>query len=179
MADLPRVYVDACCFIDMVKTEVGAQIESDREHDVWHLKRLLEANRDREVEIYTSTITIAECQHVGDEDVTEAVKARFSALLMSGQYVRLVEVTPFIAQDARDLRWVRNVALRGADSIHVASALDRRCGEFLSTNGRFARVDKYSGVLSNLGLNVRRARNTILLPSKYRQLRLGDQSNGH
>lgn len=98
---------------------------------------------------------------------------------MSGQYVRLVEVTPFIAQDARDLRWVRNVALRGADSVHVASALDRKCGEFLSSNGRFSKVDKYSGMLSNLGLTVRQARDTILLPSKYRQLRLGDQSNGH
>lgn len=181
MADLPRVYVDACCFIDMVKTGVGAtRIESDREHDVWHLKRLLEANRDREMEIYTSTLTIAECQHAGDgDDVSSAVKERFSALLMSGQYVRLVEVTPFIAQDARDLRWVRNVALKGADSVHVASALDRKCGEFLTTNGRFKRVDTYSGELTTLGLAVRRARETQLLPSKYRQLRLEDQANGH
>jgi predicted nucleic acid-binding protein len=179
MADLPRIYVDACCFIDMVKTDVGATIESDREHDVWHLKRLLEANRDKEIEVYTSTLSIAECQHVGEENVTDAVKARFSALLMSGQYVRLVEVTPFIAQDARDLRWTRNIALRGADSVHVASAIDRRCGEFLTSNGRFDRVDKFSGQLSNLGVTVRRGRDTQLLPSKYRQLKLEDQANGH
>lgn len=179
MADLPRVYVDACCFIDMVKTEVEAKIESDRELDVWHLKRLLEANRDKEIEVYTSTLTIAECQHVGDEDVTDAVKARFSALLMSGQYVRLVEVTPFIGQDARDLRWARKIALRGADSVHVASALDRRCGEFLTSNGRFGRIDKFSGQISILGLIVRRGRDTELLPQKYRQLNLEDKSNAH
>lgn len=179
MADLPRIYVDACCFIDMVKTEVGAKIESDREIDVWHLKRILEANRDNEVEVYTSTLSIAECQHVGEEDVSDAVKQRFSGLLMSGQYVRLVELTPFIAQDARDLRWTRNIALKGADSVHVSSALDRRCGEFLTSNGRFEKVDRYSGALSKIGLHVRRGKETQLLPSKYRQLNLEDRNNGH
>lgn len=179
MADLPRIYVDACCFIDMVKTDVGAKIESDRELDVWHLKRLLEANRDKEVEIYTSTLSIAECQHVGEEDVSDAVKGRFSALLMSGQYVRLVELTPFIAQNARDLRWTKEIALRGADSVHVASALDRRCGEFLTSNGRFDRVERHSGALSNHGMSVRRGRQTQMLPSKYRQLNLEGNGNAH
>lgn len=170
MGDLPRIYIDACCFIDMVKTSVAAKIESDRERDVWHLKRILEANRDREVEVYTSVLSIAECQHVGEETVTAEVKAQFNALLMSGQYARLVQVTPFIAQDARDLRWNRNVNLRGADAIHLASALDRKCAEFLTTNGRFEKVDKFSGQLSQSGLAVLRGRDTKLLPSKYRQI---------
>src|SRR5262249_7650853 len=123
MADVRKTYVDSCCFIEMVKTKLGKTLTQERELDVWFLKRLLEANRDKEVEIYTSTLTIAECSHGGDGDISPTVKSEFDRLLMSGQYVRLVQMTPFIAVDARDLRWTHGIALRGADSVHIASAL--------------------------------------------------------
>lgn len=173
MADLPRIYIDACCFIDMVKTHVGASVESDRELDVWYLKRILEANRDREVEVFTSTLTLAECQHAGDgNSISETVRTEFSRLLMSGQYVRLVELTPFIGEEARDLRWKHEIALRGADSVHVASALEMGCGEFFSSDKRLERVSRYSERLSRQGLAVMHGRETKLLPSRYRQLKL-------
>jgi hypothetical protein len=66
MAEARRVYIDSCCFIDMVKVKLGKVLNSDRELDVWHLKHLLEAHRDKEVELFTSTLTIAECSHGGD-----------------------------------------------------------------------------------------------------------------
>ena len=113
MADAQRIYIDSCCFIDMVKTKVGKKLVSDREMDVWFLKRLLEANRDGEVHCFTSTFSIAECSHDGDGKVTDTVKSEFNRLLMSGQYIRLVQMTPFIAQDARDLRWNHNLGIRG------------------------------------------------------------------
>ena len=100
MADRRKVYIDSCCFIDMVKTAVGTTLAGDRVSDVWHLKRLLEANRDKEVEVFTSTLTIAECTHVGDHRPSDKVMAVFSDLLSSGQYVTLVQVTPFMAEDA-------------------------------------------------------------------------------
>jgi hypothetical protein len=118
MAGERKSYLDACCFIDMVRTKIGKILTKDRETDVWFLKRLLEANRDGEVEIYTSTLTIAECSHGGDGDISPTVKSELNRLLMSGQYVRLVQMTPFIAVDARDLRWNHGIALKGADSIH-------------------------------------------------------------
>src|SRR4051812_11048096 len=90
MADLARVYIDSCCFIDMVKVSIGTALVADREKNVWYLKRLLEANRDREVEIFTSAITIAECTHAGEEKIKDSVKSQFARLLTSGQYVRLV-----------------------------------------------------------------------------------------
>lgn len=62
-----------------------------------------------EVHLFTSTLTIAECRHVGDTVLTEEVKSRFNRLLMSGQYLRLVQMTPFIASDARDLHWVHGI----------------------------------------------------------------------
>jgi predicted nucleic acid-binding protein len=175
MADVARIYIDACCFIDMVKTKVGKALASDRENDVWFMKRLLEANRDKEVEIFTSTLTLAECSHAGDEDISAAVKAAFSNFLLSGQYVRLVQTTPFIGEEARDLRWRHGIRLKGADAIHVASALDRKCVEFLTTNGRLARLTTHQTVLAKLGLNVRSGRETQCLPDKYRQLALDDE----
>ena len=88
MADRVRIYIDSACFIDMVKTHLGKQLETDREKDVWFLKRLFEASRDRELELFASVLSIAECQHAGDGDISEPAKARFDRLLMSGQYIR-------------------------------------------------------------------------------------------
>jgi hypothetical protein len=177
MANARKSYIDACCFIDMVKTKIGKILTKDKEKDVWFLKRLLEANRDKEIEIYTSTLTIAECSHGGDGDIGPTVKSEFNRLLMSGQYVRLVQMTPFIAQDARDLRWNHGIALRGADSIHVSSALAMKCEEFLSTNGRLVRVGQHGATLAKLGLQVRNGRDTQCLPEKYKQLVFNDGKN--
>ena len=175
MSDARKVYADACCFIDMVKTQIGKTLVKDRELDVWHIKRLLEAHRDKEIEIYTSTLSIAECSHGGDGDISATVKSEFTRLLMSGQYVRLVQLTPFIAVDARDLRWVHDLALRGADAIYVASALAMKCEEFLSSNGRLTRLSQHDAALARLGLHVRNGRDTQCLPEKYRQLTLAEE----
>ena len=175
MVDFRRIYIDSCGFIDMVKTNIGTSLKIEREHDVWFLKRLLEASRDKEIEAYTSTITIAECSHVGDGDISESVKAAFSSLLTSGQYVRLVQTTPFIGMDARDLRWKNGIALKGADAIHVASALDRKCEELLTSDSRLLRLNKHKEALSKFGLEVKSARDTLCLPDKYRQLSLDEE----
>jgi predicted nucleic acid-binding protein len=172
MADLCRSYIDSCCYIDMVKTEVGKALLEPRERNVWFLKRLLEAHRDREVDPFTSTLTIAECSHGGDGDISKTVKSAFTRLLMSGQYVKLVQLTPFIAVDARDLRWNHGLTLRGADAVHVASALAMKCVEFLTSDSRFDRLNQLSGALSKIGLAVRNGRDTTCLPSKYRQEKL-------
>jgi predicted nucleic acid-binding protein len=159
---------------------LGKPTETDREADVWFLKRLLEANRDGEVHLFTSTLTIAECRHVGDKDISDDVKSQFNRLLMSGQYVRLVQMTPFIASDARDLHWVHGIiGLSGADAIHIASAIDRECEEFLTANGRLERLGKQTGQLIRFGLYSRRGKDTICLPTKYRQMKLDDDGTRH
>lgn len=180
MAELSRVYIDTCCLIDLVRIDLGHTLSTDKQNDAWHVKKLLEANRDGEVQIFTSTLTIAECRHAGENvKVTEAVKSQFSRLLMSGQYLRLVQMTPFIAQDARDLTWKHGLSLKGADSIHVASALDRKCTELLSADGRIKRLGDVGGSLAKLGLVAREARDTKALPEKYRQLELGSAEKLH
>jgi predicted nucleic acid-binding protein len=177
MADVRKTYVDSCCFIDMVQTKIGKILTQEKEQDVWFLKRLLEANRDREIEIYTSTLTIAECSHGGEGDISPKTKSEFDRLLMSGQYVRLVQMTPFIATDARGLRWNHGLALKGADSVHVASALAMKCEELLTGNGRITRLGAFDTRLARIGLQVRNGRDTVCLPERYKQLRLDDEQS--
>ena len=90
---------------------------------------------------------------------------------MSGQYVKLVQLTPFIATDARDLLWKHNIVLRGADAIHIASALDRKCEEFITMDEQ-AKKMAAKATLAQLGLRVIRASETTCLPGKYLQLAL-------
>jgi hypothetical protein len=50
VAELRRVYIDTCCFIDLIRVEIGKGVDADKENDVWHVKKLLEAHRDGELE---------------------------------------------------------------------------------------------------------------------------------
>jgi len=172
MAELRRVYIDSCCFIDAVKVEVGNVVSTDREKDVWFLKRLMEAHRDKAVRIFTSTLTIAECTHVGEFPISDKVKSEFTRLLLSGQYVHLVQMTPFIATDARDLRWNRGMSVRGPDGIHIASALFMKCEEFLSCDEKLSRIVAQGSKIIPLGMTPRRSCETVCLPASYRQLDL-------
>jgi predicted nucleic acid-binding protein len=138
------IYLDACCFIDMVKEAVGQTLTSDRSNDVWFLKQITQACRDGELDVYTSVISID---------------------------VKLVQPTPFIATDARDLRWRHGVSLRSADAIHVASALDRKCEEFVTTDAQAKKIAA-KATLERLGLRVIRASETKCLQTKYLQLGL-------
>ena len=176
---VPAVYMDACCFIDSVKVDVSAKLEDGRENEVWYIKKLLQAHRDREVIVYTSALTIAEALHVGVSPVPDDVQRALDALLTSGQYVHLVQPTPFICMDARNLRWVDQINLRGADGVHLASAIEMKCVEFLTMNGRFSRLDEYSGALSGKGVNVRTPSQTSSLPGRYLQKDMLDDAKVH
>lgn len=114
--------------------KIGVQSLSAR--DVEFIRALLDGNFDGEVEVYTSTLSIAECQFVrGDIReviLSDAVKEAFRTVLLSGHFVILVQDTPIVGEQARDLRWVHNLAFSGADAVHVASAISSGCEEFLT-----------------------------------------------
>jgi predicted nucleic acid-binding protein len=168
MAD-DRLYVDSCCFIDLAKESIGT-LPQERANHSWYIWKLLEANKDQELEVYTSTLTIAECTHA-DGNMDQRVRDLFTRLLMSGQYVRLVQPTPFVAADGRDLRWRHGILLNGADYIHVASALAVKAKEFLTTDDRILREGTKIGAL---GLRIVMPALTALLPDRYRQGELLD-----
>ena len=173
MAQLKRIYFDNTMFVDVVKVDLGKNLDSDRELDVWMAKRLMEAHRDKEVRVHTSTLTIAECTHGGEGDISDRAQFLISKLLTSGDYVHLIQMTPFIATEARDLRWRHSINLKGADGVHASSALSRKCDEFITRDGRFDRLYQHREAFESLGMRIVRARDSVCLPAKYRQIGLG------
>ena len=164
MSPKAKVYIEACPFIDMAKEKIG-RLPSGREDDVWFCKKLLEASRNGDIQVMTASLTISECQHA-DGVIDERVQTLFKGMLTSGQYVVLVQDSPLVAERARDLRWVHDIRLGGADAHHVASALEAGCKEFITTDGK---IYDNREKLRELGLRVIRANETEALPSEYRQ----------
>jgi len=165
----PRVYVCACCFIELVKQAVGKALEAGRDDEVWFIDQLLKANLDGEIDVYTSTLTIAECTHVGDENITDEVRNLFVRFLTSGQYVTLVEPDVFVAEDARDLRWKHGIPLSGADALHVASGLSVECKEFLTLDDKRKGPLQQRSKIAALGMTVIKPSQTGLLSDERRQ----------
>ena len=165
-----RIYMDACCFIDMAKNDAG-KLTTATVDDLWHLHRLMDAAKNKDIEIYTATLTIAECTHINDQKdsqttVSEETKILFKKMLTSGQVVILVQDTVLVAQKARDLLWVDGVNFRGADAIHVASAFEAACSELITTDNR---ISKHKDEMAKKGLRIIPPRDTMLLPGEYRQ----------
>lgn len=171
MSNRPRIYLDAAPLIDLAKERVGVQLpDNQRQRDVWYLSQFLKAAKDGKVELFTSIISVAECTHVEDPKKLEAAKPVFMGLLASGKSgIRLVQPTLAIAEKARDLRWISSVNLKGADAMHVASALRMGCDEFFTGDGK---IMKGAAPLNQMGLLVCRPSHTKLLPAEYQQQEL-------
>ena len=159
--------MDSCCFIELACHVIGKS-ETGRDNDIWFLKQLLNAALDGETEILTSTLSIAECQHA-KSDISDDVKSLFKRFLTSGQYVLLVQDSVLVAEKARNLRWVHGLSFSGADPIHLASAMELKCEEFLTFDNQLhARATE----LNDLALPIRFPHVTKCLPGEYRQTSL-------
>jgi hypothetical protein len=169
---LPRVYIDSCCFIDIVKQTVGT-LPTERDKDVWNCKKLLEAHRAGELIVHTSVLAVAECVAAapGQAIVPPEVQEHFRSLLTSGQYVQLLNPTPKTAINVQNLRWTHSLVLSGADGLHFASALERGCLEFITTDERLQKdkIKKAIPVMSSLGMQVIAGSGTKQLPDRFRQ----------
>lgn len=164
----PRIYIDACPIIDLVKHRLQMQSEDDRQKDAWFADRLIQAAKQQKVELFTSTLTIAECTHVQDQKKDKEAQPFFLGVLASGKSgFALVQPTVTIAENARNLRWIHGLALKGGDAIHVASALAMKCDEFITTDGKG--LLKRAEALAKLNLRVCRPSATRLLPPEFLQ----------
>lgn len=181
MSDLPRIYADA-----NIITELGlfgrGWHKRERENDVWFFRQLLQAAYDDHLEVYTSSITLSECSHLKDNSdpdnlkvvMDEKAQEFFRDLLSSGTLIRLVQDSIFVAEAARDLMWTHNLRLKGMDAIHVASAIDAGCKEFLTWDTDMSNTKTAEKItkLQTLGMQVITPSQTSLLPPQYRQSRL-------
>jgi predicted nucleic acid-binding protein len=150
----PRIYCDANPIIELAKLSKKTH-DPARERDLWFLGQMLKAADNGELELYTSSISIAECVAAGD-DWSKDVQEFFIGVLSSGRMFRLVQDSIFVAEQARDLRWNHNLVLRGADAIHVASAMEAECTELISWDADMnnPRSIEKAAVLQKLGINV-------------------------
>ena len=88
MKTRPRLYLDSCCFIDLVKEQVGLlPAEPGRANDVWHLKQLMKAHRNGDVLLLTSFLAVAESVAImpGDAAVPQDIQDRFRRMMTAMQ----------------------------------------------------------------------------------------------
>jgi len=163
----PKVYIDACCFIEMACHKVGTH-KKVREDDIAFLHQIVQAAYAGEIEVYTSILSVAECQCAYDDAqkariMTDEVKKLFKDLLTSGQFVILVQDSVLVAERARNLSWVHQLTFSGADAVHVASALEMSCDELLTFDDK---MHSKSKELEELGITVRFPKETQSLAKK-------------
>ena len=167
---LPRIYIEACPLIDAIKHMVGVSVDKSKDNDIWHTQACMKSALAGEIEIITSTLTIAECRRAGDSPVPDETKRIINSILLSGRVMILTQVTQAIAEKARDLEWINEINLGGADAIHVASAIVTKCQECFTTDGKGPL--KKAADIKLLGLSVIRPADTTLLDPKYKQKKL-------
>ena len=184
MAGAPSVYIDSCCFIDLVKQAKGVSITPDRVDDAWFCENLIRAAQDRKVKIFTSAFTQVECVGIKEKDgpnvpviADDEVKRLFESILASGRSgITPVQPTYFITKAARDLFWSDGVLCKPADRLHLATAISVGCTEFLTADGRINKTQR-SKLAKQFALNVVRPQDTRCLPDEYRQLRIDGMAN--
>ena len=147
----------------------------DRDDDVWHCKQLLKAAKNREMTVYTSMLTIAECTHArasdGEKIITKKVRDAIEGYFFSAQSgVTPVQPSVFVLDIIKDMAWNDSLFLKGFDSLHVASALIMECEEFL-TRDKLTEKERTILMVKHK-LNVCYPRATKLLPDKYRATEL-------
>lgn len=172
-----RLYFDACCFIDLAKTELKLILEEGKEPHVYYAKKFIDAARAKELIVLTSTLTMTECTHVKDKSKPEGnnriqtseVKRLFQGMLMSGKSgVLPAQPVPFIVEKARDLTWEHGTTLKAMDALHVATAIHHKCSHFITTDNL---GEDNIEIIRDFGVAVCSA-DTIshLLPDHHKQL---------
>lgn len=126
MPELPRFYLDSNVYLAWLRGEEG-RVETARE--------LLTAGQENRLAIVASTLVYAEvCGH-GEVRAAEAdeVDAKIRAFFEHG-FLRWMEVDLPTARQARTLS--RQLGLRGADAIHLASAIRGRAAKFMTWDAK-------------------------------------------
>ncbi|MBI4569096.1 MAG: hypothetical protein HY719_11940 [Planctomycetes bacterium] len=85
MTDKPRVYVDSAPIIDLVKDRVDARTPREQAKNAKYMDLLIRAAWEKEIDLFTSTLAIAECTHVRDPAKEGDAKPFFMGLLASGK----------------------------------------------------------------------------------------------
>lgn len=128
MSDPGRIYLDAVVYLALIKGEAGRLPIA---------RSLLRGGEQKRFEVVASTLIYAEvCGHgdVRSAPDAEAVDAKVSAFFELG-FIQWVEVDLVLARQARRLS--RELGLRGADAVHMASAIRASCDVLMTWDTGF------------------------------------------
>lgn len=164
------IYLDSCCFIELAKAEKSATLAFGGAY-LWPIRTLLRAGRDGHIKVYTSLVTLAECYHA-DGCKDEEVQRLFRAVLSSGRNgITPFQADFFVMERARDLQWKYGINMKPLDLIHVATAIEAQCTEFVTWDG----INKPRSPIANtakieaFGLHVVTPDRTNSIPDVYKQ----------
>ena len=177
---IPIIYIEACPLIDMAQEKADGVGGGEISMGVWICQQALRAARDKKLKMLTSFLSIAECTSINVDSggpiptappsPPDEIKRFYEMLLLSGKSgIELVPISQAVAIRARNLRWVSDINLKGADTIHVASAMQMKCDEIWTRDGR---IWKNRIKLAELGIKVVKPSESLLLPAEYRQIHL-------
>ncbi|MBU4277363.1 MAG: PIN domain-containing protein [Proteobacteria bacterium] len=172
MAKTPSIYLDSCYLIDMARVDYGVVPVGKRAEEAWLCKKMLLAAQDGKLKVFTSILAVPECRYIKDEAdktiLNDEVRRLFDVMLLSGESgITLVQNDIFVVNRARDLLWEHDINLKPYDSLHVASALEMKCDEFISDDRKT--ILKKAEEIKKLGMRVCSASETAVLPPQYRQ----------
>jgi predicted nucleic acid-binding protein len=161
----PKGYIDACCIIEAVKGRRGLPLDHPAT-EVEAIETLMRAANDGAVELFTSTITVAEVVHLGDKPPPADLKPLIERLILSGRNgIIAVAPSPQIVLLARDLAVEEGLWVGVADRLHVATAMSQGITEFFSVDGRLAKRTGNSLIRS---LHIIPPTAATILPQEYR-----------
>lgn len=164
---MTKLYIDACCIIEYLRGDLGKPLSDARASEVDFTKRILNAGRNDDLEVFTSLLTVAEVTKVGDEKPDEALKRRVERLILSGRDgIKVVGLNPAISMLARDLCTDDGIKGRSADRVHLATAVYVGAKEFLTFDARLEKKIKLKEVR---GCKLVTPSKSLLLPTQYRE----------
>lgn len=158
MASEPKIYFDSCCFIDIAADAENITTREKREYHILCYKDLLNESLKKNILVCTSYLTIVECTHVKNEEqkkiMTKEVIRRFNSIILSGlSGVIPINPTKEIIESARQLYW-DGISLKPFDLLHIASAIEIGCAEFITTDRRSIDSNDNVSKIQALGLKV-------------------------
>ena len=156
--NLPKVYFDSCCFIDMIAYASNIEMPQDRVDGVLCCKKLIKLSFDNEITVITSTLTKAECLYVSDKNISKdysiVIQQGFKWMLDSQRSgVFSMEPIGLVLDKVRELQWTDNIGIKVMDSIHLATALHFKCVEFITTDDNTI-INPHKNAFAEKGLNL-------------------------
>lgn len=118
-----RVCWDACIFIDYHWETIG---------EIEHIKPLVEEARNGDLVIVASTMAMVETFKIG-KNFSQKDKNQINNFF-DQEFIDLHALDERVAKKAQELR--QNYDIRSADSIHIATAIERNAPVLLTNDGR-------------------------------------------